>query len=158
MAYVGQFVSGEILYATELNTPFAMCLMTSTTTQSIATATATTVSFANADEVRDPLGWHSDASFPPRIYPTITGIYVIDGTVILGANSGTGAYLQLVKNATVVASSSADLSATGTASSLSLSHTVSLTSSDYIYLAVYQNSGVSVNITSKTFSATLIGV
>lgn len=158
MAYIGQFVSGEILYATELNSPFASCIMTTTTVQAIATATATTVSFANADEVRDPLGWHSDATFPPRIYPTITGIYLVDGMVQLAANSGTGAYLQLVKNATVVASTAGDLSGTGANSSLSLSTTVSLTSTDYIYLAVFQNSGVSVNITNKTFSAILLGV
>lgn len=158
MAYVGQFTSGQILLASELNTPFASCIMTTTTVQAVATATATTVSFANADEVRDPLGWHSDATFPPRVYPTITGIYLVDGMVQLAANSGTGAYLQLVKNATVVASTAGDLSGTGANSALNLSHTLSLTSTDYVYLAVFQNSGASVNITSKSLAVTLIGV
>lgn len=158
MAYIGQFVSGEILYASEINSPFATCILNSTTTQSITTAVATTVTFANADEVRDPLGWHSDVTYPPRIYPTITGMYVVDGNVTLAANSGTGAYLQLVKNTTVVAQSSGDLSGSGAQASLSLSHTLSLSSTDYIYLAIYQNSGGSVNITAKTFSAILIGI
>ena len=158
MAYVGQFQTGAILYASEVNSLFAACVMTTTTVQAVATATATTVSFANADEVRDPLGWHSDASFPPRIYPTITGLYLVDGSIQFAANSGTGAYLTLTKNNVEVAKSAGDLSGAGANASLSLSHMMEIANGDHIYLACYQNSGGSVNITLKTFSAVLLAV
>lgn len=156
MAYTGQFQTGAILYASEMNNLFATCVMTTTTTQSIANATASTVSFANADEVRDPLGWHSDATFPPRIYPTVTGLYLIDGSIQFAGNAGVGAYLSLAKNLVEVAKSAGDLSGAGANASLSISHVLELTSTDFIYLACYQNSGAALNITLKTFSAVLL--
>lgn len=159
MAYIGQFTSGGVLFASELNTPFAMTVLYSTAAQSIANTTLSTLQFSVAgDAIRDSLNWHNPAGTSARITVTIAGIYQVDGAVSYTGNAGTAAYLQLSKNGTGISRSSGDLSATGAASSLSTSTLINLAVGDYVDCAVYQNSGGALNTNIRSLSAVLLAV
>lgn len=154
MAYIGTFTSGQILTASELNSPAAMCVLTTTTGQNYTTATAAVMTFVAGDEKRDPEGWFTAATSSSRIVPTVSGIYLFDACVVFANNSGTGAYLEIRKNGTVIARTAADLSGTGGQSALSASVSSDANgTTDYFDVNVYQNSGGTVATTLKNFSA-----
>lgn len=157
MAYIGQFTQYQRLYASELNTPFPACVMTATTTLAVPTATVTGLSYTAAQEVFDPLGWHADGAV--NIYPTITGLYLVESFFVLDGAGGTGAYISVGLNGTTtIAQSAGDLSGTAATSSLSVSVVYKLTSTDFISTAAFQNSGVSRNITRRSTSVVFLGV
>lgn len=158
MAYVGQFVDSTAPSATELNNPFAGCVLFKTTAQALAGNTLVTLTWTAAgDEVRDSLNWHSTTTNPTRITVSIAGIYRFNGTVKANGTLGNGAYGQFLKNGTVVAREAADLAGSGAESSFSLSWTGVLAANDYLEFAVRNNQATARNTTFSGFAGYLLG-
>lgn len=157
MTYIGQFNAYDRLTATDLNTPFPACVMQATTTLALANNTVVGLTYTTAQETFDPLGWHADGA--ANIYPTITGLYLIEGMFILDGAGGTGAYISVGLNGTTtIAQSAGDLSGTAANSSLSVSLVYKLTAGDFVSVGALQNSGAARNITRRTTSVIFLGV
>ncbi|CAB4181044.1 hypothetical protein UFOVP1659_9 [uncultured Caudovirales phage] len=156
MAVVGTFVANTVPSALELNQPFGVCVLSTTTAQTFANGIAAGISFnITTDEVLDPLGWHTGTG--PQITPTIAGWYLITGTWMLATGSGTSSLLLLMFNGTYRTISSGGLGAAGVNTAQSLTDVVFLNgTTDYIALVGSQNSGASVNTRKAIFTATLI--
>jgi hypothetical protein len=157
MAFLGTFTNGQVLTSLEMNQLNGATFLSSATIQAVGTGANVTVTFASpADVVINPGGWFVDAT--DRITPTVAGVYVVGSTVNLSANAGAISYLTNLKNgATIVSKNTSNLATSGANSSHSTFGLVSMNgSTDYLNAVVFQSSGGSINITSKTFYAYLL--
>lgn len=157
MAVVGTFVANTVPTALELNQPFGVCVLLTTTAQTFANGIAANITFnITTDEVLDPLGWHT-ATNTAQIKPTIAGWYLITGTWMLASGGGVSQLLLLNFSGTYRTISSGGLGAAGVNTAQSLTDVVFFNgTTDYVALVGSQNSGASVNTRKAIFTATLI--
>jgi len=156
MAFLGTFTNGQVLTSLEMNQLNGATFLSSATIQAVGTGANVTMTFAAGDVVINPGGWFVDAT--DRITPTVAGVYVVGSTVNLSANAGAISYLTTLKNgATIVSKNTSNLATAGANSSHSTFGLVSMNgSTDYLNAVVFQSSGGSINMTSKTFYAYLL--
>ena len=150
MANQGQFVSGAILTAAELNGFTPLTVLTNTTTQLVPNATFTAITYDT--ETTDTLNWHSTSSNTSRITPNIAGFYLVSFNGVSNGAS-TRNISAIYKNGAVVAKT--DVSTTTTA--LDITTVVSLNgTTDYVESVLYQQNGSSVNCGPCVFSVMLV--
>lgn len=156
MAYLGNFTSGQVLTAAELNQLNAACYLSASSAVSCATGANTTLTFAAGDVVIDPASWFVDAT--DRITPLIAGVYVCGMAVQWAANAGAIAYATVLKNgATVVTKNTSNLATAGANSSIQTMGLISMNgSTDYLNAVCYQSSGGAVNAGARQFFAYLL--
>jgi hypothetical protein len=150
MANQGQFTTGAILTAAELNAFTPITVLTQTGTQLVSSATFTAVQFDS--ETEDTLNWHSNSVNNTRVTPTIAGYYLATFTGVTNTTT-TRNISQISKNGTLVAKT--DVSATTTA--LNISHMVFCNgTTDYLEAVLYQQNGTAVNTGPSFFSVMLV--
>jgi hypothetical protein len=74
MATLGTFTAGQVLTAAELNAGLPCCLISNSTSVSIASGSLTEITYDSDDN--DNYGWHSTSLNTGRITPDIPGIYL----------------------------------------------------------------------------------
>ena len=150
MANQGQFVSGAVLTAADLNGFTPLTVLTNTTTQLVPTATFTAITYDT--EIADTLNWHSTSTNTSRITPTIAGIYLVNFNGVSNSAANRNISAIYVNGASVAKT---DVSTTTTA--LDVTAFVSLNgSSDYVESFLYQQNGTSVNTGPCRFSVMLV--
>ena len=150
MANQGQFVTGAVLTAAELNAFTPITVLTQSGTQLISNATFTAVEFDV--ETEDTLNWHSNTVNNTRVTPTIAGYYLATFTGVTNTTT-TRNIAQISKNGTLVVKT--DVSATTTA--LNISHMVFCNgTTDYLEAVIYQQNGTAVNTGPSFFSVMLV--
>jgi hypothetical protein len=159
MAFLGTFISGQVLSAAELNQLNAVTFCNTTTTAlSIVTATNTTFTFGALDIVTDAAGWFNTGT--SRYTPSLSGggVFTATANITMSANAGAISYVAILKNgATLVSKSTSNLATAGANSSLCCTGTVSLNgSTDYLTAIVYQTSGGTITGNTRQFSAQLV--
>ena len=150
MANQGQFVSGAVLTAADLNGFTPLTVLTNTTTQLVPNATFTAITYDT--ETTDTLNWHSTSSNTSRITPTISGFYLVsfNGVSNGAANRNISA---IYKNGVSVAKT--DISTTTNA--LDITTVVSLNgTTDYVESFLYQANTTAVNCGPCIFSVMLV--
>jgi hypothetical protein len=150
MANQGQFVSGAVLTASELNAFTPLTIVTQSTTQSVANATFVTMLYNT--ETLDVLNWHSTVTNTGRITPTIAGYYLVVFNLQTGTTS-TRNVARITKNGTEIAKT--DISATVT--QIDATTFVYMNgSTDYLETQCFQQSGGTANVGPCIFTAMLV--
>jgi hypothetical protein len=154
MANQGQFSSGSVLTAAELNAFVPLTVVSRSTPQSIPTATQTFITM-NTEAV-DVLNWHSTSTNTDRITPTIAGWYNCVGSGTYNDSISARVIIQLTKNGAEIVKF--DIQANGgSATGASLSQMVYLNgTTDYVALATYQFTGGSVGFVAGSLQLSLI--
>jgi len=153
MANQGQFSTGSVLTAAELNAFTPLTVVSRSTIQTIVTATQSFI--AMDTEAVDVLNWHSTSTNTERITPTIAGWYMCVGSGSFDVTINARTLVQLFKNSSEVVKF--DWLGGTTANGASVSQMVYLNgSTDYIRLGCYQASGSSQPFTSGSLQVALI--
>ena len=157
MATLGSFTTGQILSAAEMNKILPMTVVRLTAVLSIATAVQTVLPWAAGSELADDLNWHNDVTNNSRITPTIAGLYLVQAAATYAANGGVGDYIRILLNGATYADNAANHAATGANSGLAMATLVVCNgTTDYLELAIYQNSGGAINVNNRQLSVALI--
>ena len=143
MAYQGQFTSGSVLTAAELNVFTPVTVLNRDIT--VPDATETVVNYDSAGMVLyDAPGWHDTSTNPDRITPDVAGLYLVTAKYWTGSSSVDAAYSRFYKNGVVITESIAYWIATnGYISAPNLYYLTMNGTTDYLFVTVYQSSGAS---------------
>ena len=137
----------------------AMVRVTKSATQSITTSTETSLTFDQESFDTDSL--HDNATNNSRLTASVTGKWIVNGTVQFAANNTGYRQAKILKNGTTVYAHERSLTNTaGDDSMVSLTDIVDLAAGDYVELTVFQNSGGGLNVqtAATSFSMVLVGV
>jgi len=156
MAYLGNFTSGSILTAAEMNQLNGITFCTTTAAPALVATTATNTTLTFTAATVDVGPWFTPAN--NRITPTIAGVYMVTSTVTFAANAGAISYLAILLNgATLLSKSTSNLATSGANSSLSTVAWVTMNgTTDYLTAVCYHTSGVNNTVNARTFGATLL--
>lgn len=159
MATIGGYTDNTAPTAAELNAFWPGCVLRNTGSLTLTASTLTDLTFPNAaNELSDPLNWHSTTTNTQRITPTVTGYYRVTGNVAVNNTLGTVTYLQLIKVATIAATESSDESGTNPSGvSLSWVGYIDASAGDYLLLQAYHNNASNRTTQTRSFSAHLLG-
>ena len=150
MANQGSFIAGQVLTAAELNTFTPITVVTQSATQTVATATFTTMLYNT--ETIDVSNWHSTATNTGRITPNVSGIYLVTFNMQTGTTS-TRTVARITKNGGELVKT--DISATVT--QLNSTTFVSMNgTTDYLETECFQQSGFNASIGPCIFSVMLV--
>ena len=150
MANQGQFSSGAVLTASELNAFTPLTIVTQSATQSVANATFVTMLYNT--ETLDVLNWHSTTVNTSRITPTVAGYYLVVFNMQTNTTS-TRNVARITKNGSELAKT--DISATVT--QIDATTFVQLNgSTDYVESTCFQQSGATANIGPCIFTVMLV--
>ena len=139
MAYQGQFTSGSVLTAAELNVFTPVTVLEES--QSIPDATETVIAFSSA-AIYDAPDWHSTTVNNSRITPDVQGIYLATAHYTTGSSAVDYAFSRFYKNGGVIANSIVQFSGTNIIGSHANSYYLEMNgTTDYIEYKVYQSSG-----------------
>lgn len=154
MANQGQFTTGQILTAAELNAFTPLTCLSKAAAQSIP-AGGSQVAITFTTEDTDTLNWHSNVTNTERITPTLGGWYQINASgtfdttvsarIIVAIHKNTSEYVKL------------DWTGGATANGRTLSAVVYLNgSTDYVRLVVAQYTAGAVDWTQSKLTCSLI--
>jgi hypothetical protein len=134
---------------------FAGCVLTqSNSTQSVATNTATNITFNT--EAIDTDGYHSTVTNTDRITipSTKVGKYLVTAGIAMEANTTGARVVKIQKNGSVVYETGFPASSAGNTSFGQLSFVIDLASGDYINTAMFHTAGVSLNVAGTNTAGT----
>lgn len=133
---------------------YGRCELFTTTSQTLANATWVDLTFASADEIYDPLGWHDTVSNTQRVTVNATGIYRVIATIRFVDTTGGfgGRLIRLQKNGSTDLSSACHGRDDLGRASATLYWVGSLNSGDYLIVGAYQNCGGTLGTNHKGFS------
>ena len=138
MAYQGQWQSGDVLTATDLNTFTPVTVLEFS--GNISDATETLISFTT--EIVDVGDWHSNSTNPSRITPDVAGTYLATGHYSTGSSGVDYAFSRFYKNGSSVGASIAQFSGTNIIGSHDIQFFLQMNgTTDYLEYKVYQASG-----------------
>jgi hypothetical protein len=146
----GTFVAGQVLTAAELNTFTPITVLTQSASQTVSTATFTTMLYNT--ETIDVSNWHSTATNTGRITPNVSGIYLATFNMPTGTTS-TRNVARILKNGSELFKT--DISATVT--QLVSTTFVSMNgTTDYLETDCFQQSGTNAAIGPCLFTVMLV--
>lgn len=114
------------------------------TTQSIPDATITDIGWTS--ETYDTDSYHDNVTNPERMTVTDAGKYLVTASLEFAANTTGGRFLMIYKNTTRMHQVTQTGNISTFAAAMNISAVLDLSASDYVKIAVYQNSSGSLNV------------
>ena len=154
MANQGQFTSGAVLTAAELNAFVPLTCLSKAAAQSIpASGTQAAITFTTEDT--DTLNWHSNVTNTERITPTIAGWYQVNASGTFDTTLSARIIVAIHKNTSEYVK--ADWTGGSNANGRSLTACVYLNgSTDYVRLVVAQYTAGALDFTASKLTCNLI--
>ena len=154
MANQGDFSSGDVLTAADLNGFTQVTALADSTSLSIPATTVTPLTYTS--EIIDVGGWHSTSTNTARITPTLNGVYLIVASVSYN-HTGASYYFESVirKNGSTALATDSVISTYYPQNSAAVVATANGTT-DYFDSYAYHTGGAAIPVFQRSFSVTLL--